>query len=155
MFLSYKWFMSQKHLCGVKHECTLVNLRASAHSRIIDFWILNISVFRQLFFSRAQIIIAGWGNKLETYNSTGLSAPYAFTSLHILSPDAVDNYCIMEAANQANLVLQLPRFKFDGKNQQEFCRNWPQVARHYHIQGIIDGTEARPIGGDDVAKAQA
>ena len=116
LFLSYKWFMSQKHLCGVKHEYALVNLRASAHSRIIDFWILNISVFRQLFFSRAQIIIEGWGNKLETYNSTGLLAPYAFTSLHILSPDAVDYYCNMEAANQANLVLQLPRFKFDSKN---------------------------------------
>ena len=70
-----------------------MNLRASTHSRIIDFWILNISVFRQLFFSRAQIIIEGWGNKLETYNSTGLLAPYAFTSLHILSPDAVDYYC--------------------------------------------------------------
>ena len=44
----------------------------------------------------------------------------------------------MEAANQANLVLQLPRFKFDGKNQQEFHRNWPQVARHYHIKGSVD-----------------
>ena len=61
----------------------------------------------------------------------------------------------MEAVNQANLALQLPHFKFDGKNRQEFRRNWPQVARHYHIQGIVDGTEARPIGGDDVAEAQA
>ena len=50
----------------------------------------------------------------------------------------------MEATNQANMVLQLPRFKFDGRNRQEFRRNWPQVARHYDIQGIIDGTEPQP-----------
>jgi hypothetical protein len=42
------------------------------------------------------------------------------------------------------MVLQLPRFKFDGRNRQEFRRNWPQVARHYDIQGIIDGTEPQP-----------
>ena len=56
---------------------------------------------------------------------------------------------IMEAADQANLVLQLPRFKFEGRNQQEFRRNWPQIARHYGIQGVVDGTSQRPVLGDE------
>ena len=63
----------------------------------------------------------------------------------------------MEAANQAILVLQLPRFKFEGRNQQdpEFRRNWPQIARHYAIQGVVDGTSQRPILGDDNQEAVA
>ena len=62
---------------------------------------------------------------------------------------------IMEAADQANLVLQLPRFKFEGRNRQEFRRNWPQIARHYGIQGVVDGTSQRPVLGDDNAEAVA
>ena len=61
----------------------------------------------------------------------------------------------MEAANQANLGLQLPRFKFEGRNHQEFRRNWPQIARHYGIQGVVHGTSQRPILGDDNEEAVA
>ena len=102
LFLSYKWFMSQKHLCGVKHEYALVNLRASAHSRIIDFWILNISVFRQLFFSRAQIIIEGWGNKLETYNSTEYSC--FFPPNAVKRPTSLCLSASLFCQNSSNLV---------------------------------------------------
>ena len=80
----------------------------------------------------------------------------------LIRPDAADFTSfiqseIMEAANQAILVLQLPRFKFEGRNQQdpEFRRNWPQIARHYAIQGVVDGTSQRPVLGDDNQEAVA
>ena len=59
----------------------------------------------------------------------------------------------MEAADQANEMLQLPKFKFDGKNKQDFWRYWPQIARHYHITGVVDGTEPRPEIGDPEGQA--
>ena len=55
----------------------------------------------------------------------------------------------MEAANEANMVLQLPKFNFNGKNKQEFLRKWPQVARHFKIEEVISGEYVRP-GGDDM-----
>ena len=59
----------------------------------------------------------------------------------------------MEAANEANMVLQLPKFNFNGKNKQEFLRKWPQVVRHFAIDDVISGAFVRP-GGDD-AEGQA
>ena len=50
----------------------------------------------------------------------------------------------MKAADQANEVLQLPKLKFNGKNRQDFRRYWPQITRHHHITGVVDGTEPRP-----------
>ena len=59
----------------------------------------------------------------------------------------------MEAANEANMVLQLPKFNFNGKNKQEFLRKWPQVARHFEIEDVISGAFVRP--GDGNAEGQA
>ena len=67
----------------------------------------------------------------------------AFTAFTLFYSSDPRNF-EMEAVNEVNMVLQLPKFNFNGKNKQEFLQKWPQVARHFEIEDIISEAFVRP-----------